>query len=428
MLHLIVARQRSALEWLDALPSEAVVTVYNGGEPIETSAFSRPVHVHPVPAELSCVGVFLHHLQRTQVSASDDITVFTPEEPLRHAPAFFELLEEHAQFGALQVLSSSPNAEAAADGPPVRGEHFSLNTLAPIAHQQDEALRVGKAYRRKHALPDTAALLAHFFGLIGLPGLADQARGADIGVRAHGAMVAVRGDHLAQTLSQLQPCLETLRLLLRADRNYPQVIEHAWLHLLGQPFVTLAPLTLPQPAAAVHRAATPSMARVVASIDAVLAQSGPRGSRGAAPLAAAPVATAPPAAAVPTAPEGIAVLRQRAQAAFLRGESSTAWELLLRALDLAPRDIGLLADATQMAYAQQDTERALHCARRALAVEPDHVDCLFTLGMCLAATGQAEEALGIFERLNHGELAAQWQERQQAPVQPALLRRVPQAA
>lgn len=415
MLHLVVARQQEPLGWLHDLPAKTAVTVYNAGAALEAEGLPTQVTVHAVAAGTPPIAVFLRHLQQAAAPAADETLVFTPGDPLRHAPAFFDLLSRHADFAALQVLSCREDATATA-APLVRGEPYALATLAPLAHQQESALRAGKAYRRKHGLPDGTPLLAHFLALVGLADLAAQAAGADIGLRAHGAMVAVRGDTLAHARRTLAPHLDTLALLLRADRNYPEVAERAWLHLLGQPFVTLEALAVPGlPAASAAPAPVASMARVVASIDAVLAQSAPRTAAPPVSSAAAPL----PLVAPPAAHE-VDLLRQRAQAAFLRGEASTAWELLQRALEQAPRDIGLLADATQMAYAQQDTERALHCARRALAVDPGHVDCLFTLGMCLAATGEAEEALAIFERLNHGELAAQWQERQRDPVPPTL--------
>jgi tetratricopeptide (TPR) repeat protein len=412
MLHLVVARHQETLAWLHDLPAKTAVTVYNAGAPLDSEGLPAHVTVHAVAAGTAPIALFLRHLQQAAPPAADETVVFTPGDPLRHAPAFLELLSRHAAFAPLQVLSCREDSTASAT-PMVRGEPYALATLAPLAHQQESALRAGKAYRRKHGLPEGSPLLAHFLHLVGLTALAAQAADAEIGLRAHGAMVAVRGDTLAGALRTLAPHLDTLALLLRADRNYPEVAERAWLHLLGQPFVKLEALAVPGLPAVPAPAA--SMARVVASIDAVLAQSAPR--------PAAPAAPAP----VPVAHD-TDLLRQRAQAAFLRGDASTAWELLQQALALAPRDIGLLADATQMAYAQQDTERALHCARRALAVDPGHVDCLFTLGMCLAATGEAEEALAIFERLNHGELAAQWQERQRDPVPPTLPHRVPVAA
>lgn len=406
MLHLVVARQHHSMEWIDDLPEDAMVTVYNGGELLDAGAFEHPVTIRPLPAQMPPIAVFLHHLQHGLPGRAGETLVFTTDDPLCHAPAFHELLSRHADFEPLQVLSCR-EARGGADAttPAVQAEHFSLATLAPLSRQRDADLRAGKAYRRKHGLSDDTSLLPHFLHLAGLHELADQARTADLGLRAHGGMVAVRAERLAQVMSQLGPHLPTLALLLRADRNYPEVLECAWLHLLGLPFVRLELLRTPA-AIPVKTQAPSSMARVVASIDAVLAQSAPR-----------------PAPQRPTVPadDDLAVLRQRAQAAFLRGDASTAWELLLRALDQAPRDIGLLADATQMAYAQQDTDRALHCARRALAVDPDHVECLFTLGMCLAATGQAEEALSVFERLNQGELAAQWQGRQLEPAAAALL-------
>jgi len=197
-------------------------------------------------------------------------------------------------------------------------------------------------------------------------------------------------------------------VLLQADQNYPEVLERAWLHLFGLPFVQLDALA--RPATQPQHASAPGIARVVASIDAVLAQSHTH---------TRPVPTLRPEAAIsspsrararhPTAPATAqSHPREQAHAAQQRGDLSQAWHLLQQALADSPRDIELLADATRLAYSQQDTERALHCARRALAVDPNHLECLYTLGMCLAATGQAEEALDVLERLHAQPSSQGW--------------------
>lgn len=423
MPHLVVARQQESLDWIRALPGHCSLTVFNAGDAVDTTAFDHEVDVHNVAEGTPPMACFLRWMEQKLPSHGHEVIVFTPGDPLACSPAFMELLAQSDRFTDLQVLSAQgmddhwpPLAVRHADrrdwidDAPVRAERFSLGSLAPLAYQHDAALRAGKVYRRKHRLADGVPLMAHFLELAGLPALAAQARQSDLGVYAHGGMVAVRRARLQQQLTLLRPQLSRLALLLQADHNYPELMERAWLHLLGLPFVALEAMAAP--AERVHQESHAGMARVVASIDAVLAASRPI----AALKTDAIVSVKTPDTHKPVAePAGTAVLRERAHAAFQRGHTSQAWELLQQALTQAPRDISLLADATQLAYAQQDTERALHCARRALAVDPDHVECLFTLGMCLAATGEAEEALRIFERLNQPMLAAQWQ-----PLHPEL--------
>lgn len=422
MPHLVVARQQESLDWIHALPDHCSLTVYNAGEAIDASVFPQQIDVRAVPASTPAMACFLRYLQHGLQASSQEVIVFTPGDPLAHSPAFFDLLAQSDRFADLQVLSAQgcdahwpPAAVRHADrrdwidDAPVRAERFSLGSLAPLAYQHDAALRAGKVYRRKHRLADGVPVLAHFFDLAGLPALAQEARQADLGVYAHGGMVAVRRARLQQQLALLRPQLDRLNLLMQADHNYPEVMERAWLHLLGLPFVALEAMAAP--AARIRQEDHSGMARVVASIDAVLAASRPIAAlKSDAVLSITmPQPTANLAATTAAAPVSTSLLRERAHAAFQRGEANLAWEHLQHALHQSPRDIGLLADATQMAYAQQDTERAMHCARRALAVDPDHVECLFTLAICLAASGQGDEALSLFERLNQPPLAAQWQ-------------------
>lgn len=448
MPHLVVARQQESLDWIHALPDHCSLTLYNAGDAVVASAFDHEIDVRAVPAGTPAMVCFLRYLQQGQQAHGHEVIVFTPGDPLAHSPAFIELLAQSDRFADLQVLSAQgPDAQWPPlavrhadrrdwiDDAPVRAERFSLGSLAPLAYQHDAALRAGKVYRRKHRLAEGVPVLPHFLELAGLPALAQEARQADLGVYAHGGMVAVRRARLQQQRAALRLQLDRLSVLLHADHNYPEVLERAWLHLLGLPFIGLAAMAQPQ--AAAQQLAAPAMARVVASIDAVLAASRPI------PVLKPETAIAikpPQPLPAATAPEvsDVALLRDRAHAAFLRGDTSIAWDWLQQALNQAPRDITLLAEATQMAYAQQDTERALHCARRALAVDPDHLECKFTLAMCLAASGQPEEALALFDQLNQHPLAEQWQAQHpdwpslpDAPLQalqPTSLRRNPQAA
>jgi tetratricopeptide (TPR) repeat protein len=193
------------------------------------------------------------------------------------------------------------------------------------------------------------------------------------------------------------------------------MFQHAWLHLFGLPFIGLTGLALPQDVRAQQpaRDAAPAMSRVVASIDAVLARAEPA-TRVSLRIPAEPLAPPTLTAELHTGHRPIRVspsvadLLAQAQRAEAQGDLYTAWARLEQGLTMAPRHIDLLAEAAALAWRQNDTERAMHCARRALAVEPNHPDCLFTLGMSLAANGQAEEAVGVLARLDSLPEARQW--------------------
>ncbi|MEO8297534.1 MAG: tetratricopeptide repeat protein [Burkholderiales bacterium] len=432
MPHIVVARCEESLDWTLNLPSAWRVTVYNAGAPLDSQAFAHELQ------EVRCPGItepaalmaeaVLRQLQAAPApnsnSAASGTTVFCSGEPLLQAPNLIELLAQHERFAAVQPLSAGTGLAAALasddrrdwiDDLAVRAERYSLITLAPLACVGDAVLRAGRTYRRKHALPEGANLLAHFLSLAGLERLATQARHADLGLYASGPVFAVSAGALRSARAELLPHIDALRLLARADHNYPEIFLHAWLHLFGLPFISLAGLALPS--VATRRAAAPAMSRVVASIDAVLAQARPARVVTPVMLADLPVlrTALPRLTTSPLSPRRIAESstdvaqwRERAQHAAANGDLHGAWQWLEQALAEMPRDVDLLADATALAYRQGDTDRALHCARRALAVDPQHLDCQFTLGMCLAASGAAEEALEVLAQLADHPQARDW--------------------
>lgn len=444
MPHLVIARCEESLDWLRDLPAAWRVTVFNAGALLDPEEVGRPLEVHPSvpglsPAAMRADAVLRTLLVSATAPSPGGVTVFAPADPFAFAPDFLDLLDQHQHFAAVQPLSVGTGWHAAlAQTDPrdwvgdlaVRAERYALASLVPLAGADDSALRAGRTYRRKHGLPEGSALMAHFLRLAGLNGLAACAGTADVGLYAHGAMFAVGAQALGTAAATVAPQLDTLRTLVRADQNYPELLERCWLHLFGLPFVSLGglarPVSIPQGASA------PAMSRVVASIDAVLAQAAPAGPRppaarvGTATPAPADLQQRRPAPAAAVAPDP-QLLRERVQHAARQGNLGAAWTLLEQGLARWPKSVDLLADATMMAYQQGDTPRALQCARRVLAVDPQHLDGLFTLGMCLAATGATEEAMDVLAHLGEHPRAGDWQQ-EHPDLAQALQQALPSAA
>jgi len=193
---------------------------------------------------------------------------------------------------------------------------------------------------------------------------------------------AVRQHVLARMAAELHPHFDTLEKALHADPHARALMERCWLHLAGLPFITLA--ALPRPTPAVTPLAQ-SMARVVASIDAVLTQAEPLKRR----VAPRPV--------VSPAKDAVTALRHQARHALIQGLSDHADQLLSDALTHDPRDGRTLADAAALALKRGDLQTAIPYARRALLCNPSLADGLYTLAMGLAQAGAKDEAIRLLD-------------------------------
>lgn len=418
MLTIVIARHTEDVGWIDDLPEHCTVHLYNRGAPLPADSFRRDVHLTQLQGPGDRSGAYLHHLMHDASPINSGFTVFTSGDPFAHAPAWFELLLQPQRWSDVQPLSVLADEKRGL--PPrqviendcrdwigsaaIRAERFSLGSLSPMGYFDARALSIAESYRRKQNLSDGTNLLSHFLDLCGLDRLAAQARDADVGVFAHGAVFAVRNTRVAEFLAEMRPHLGQLEALSKAGPVYQHLFERAWLHLFGLPFMRFE--SFPRPEAKPAQQASP-WTRVAALIDAVLTKAVPALLHGESP--AAPAAS--PADQ----------LRDQARQAVIDGHPDEAQQLLARALALEPRNLALLTEVAELAFQYGDFDGAVINARRALKIEPNQATCQFTLAMALAARGENHEALSVFDALMHGDATRGFRERHPERLHEALI-------
>lgn len=392
MLTLIVSRLNEDLGWLHRLRLPCRVHVHNHGAALDPATLPDGVQVSAVPG--GAAHSVLQHLRAGGVAIDaqgdpEGHTVFTTGQPFEAAPALLELLGDAHRWGDVQALSGRPDSAARPANrrdwiglAPVQPVHYSLATWAPLDHDDDATRRHARQAREALGVAEGANLSAAFFHVCGLPQLAADAAQADLGVMAVGGIFAVRNRVLDAARARITHRLDTLRTLCLADPHYGWVLERSWLHLFGLPHVRLAAQPRPAEAApALHG----SLARVVASIDALLARAEQPARTEARARIEAPAALTPRAAA--WTPE----LRARTQAALNAGDPDRAMALLVQAGEAAPVDAATLADAAAQALHLGELGHAVPLARRALQHDPSHTGARQTLATGLVAQAAARE-------------------------------------
>ena len=400
MLNIVVARYTEDVAWLNQLPEDARVYLYNKGPEIPAGTLRSSIRVEALRNTGRESGTYIHHLRHNFRADEGEFTVFTQGDPFEHAPGFMQLMSLARFWRDIQPLSVQwieaknipPRKIVGGDlrdwigDLPVRTEHFSLSTWAPLAFFDEGAWGIGNMYRQKHMLPSGTNILEHFFDLCGLDWLAQRAQDADVGVFSYGAIFAVRNHLVADFVESARPHLEKIDLLTRADLNYGYIFERCWMHLFGEPFIRFPALR----SQAVERA-------LAGQGDASQAAPAPE------PMGAAEIASAPTAAAAQGG--DLSAIRRAAYDAWGRGKTAEAQTMLNRALLTDPMNVEVLSDLAAFAFQAGDAKLAVPYARRALLVDADHGPTQFTLAMCLAAAGQHSEALVLFERLRTGPTA-----------------------
>ncbi|RZS47583.1 tetratricopeptide repeat protein [Sphaerotilus mobilis] len=421
LITLVVAQLPAQdLGWLKDLPPHCRVVVHDhrDGASATDAAEALPEGSQRLVMTGSrggLMGSFLAHVLDPALDPGEQHTVFCDGDALRHAPALLQLLEDPQRWADVQPLSigaAVPTALVERDARdwigalPVRPERYSLSTLAPLGWHDPAAEALASHYRSSHELPVGAPVMAHFLALAGLDALADAAAQSDIGVLAHGGVFAVRGPRLAALRAQPGDALQRLGLLCRADPQLRQLAERAVLHLCGLPMVRLDALVRPV------EALTPSslgMARVVASIDALLARAENPGAERPESVVLAPVLVA-----TDTEPgldprgEHREAVRAQVREALAAGRPQDALALLLQATLADPSEVDLLGDAATLCFHRGDLAQAVPLARRALLRDPGHAESQFALAMSLAALGERIEAMVLFDDLMHADSAREF--------------------
>lgn len=365
MLTFVVARYNEDVSWLNDLPRDSKIYLYNKGPDIEPHVLSRDVTLIRLPNAGRESGTYIHHLMHQFRADEGEFTVFTQADPFEHAPHILDLVRVWQRWDDVQPLSLMWLAEKKIpparlleretadwiDGLAVRREFFSLTTWAPLGFFDEGAWGIGATYRQKHMLPNGANIMSHFLDFCGLKELAAQAEPAEVGTFSYGAIFAVRNRRVQRFLDMARPHLEKIELLTRADLNYGYIFERCWLHFFGAPFVHLAKASVA--AVGDHAAPAPSPVPATGSAND---------------------------------------LRNTAFKCMAEGRDDEAQALLQRALLLAPADSELMSDLAALALRRGDYANGVAQARRALSTEPDNDTALFALGMCQYGLGDAAQA------------------------------------
>lgn len=375
MLTFVVARYKEDVRWLNELPADARVYLYNKGPAIDPGHLWHPglrvLNLKNVGRES---GTYLNHLMHRFDESEGTFTVFTQGDPFGHSPNFLDLVKCWTAWRDVQPLSvqwiaekNIPPADIIAldrrdwlCGVPIRPEHFSLQTWAPCAFMDQGAWGIGASYRQKHMLPPSANLMEHFLDLNGLTKLAEKSRGADIGVFSYGAIFAVRNRSIATFLADARPHLEKMELLTRADPNYGYMFERTWLHFFGEPFVRFTPLDVP----------------CREEIDIATEEMGSNGE-----------------------------LRRLAAEAVADGNFVKAIDLLERALKVDPKDHDVLCALSGVALKQGNPQIAEAMAREALKWSPSDALATYALAKAMGRQGRLQEAEQLLRDIQAGAVA-----------------------
>lgn len=389
MLTFVVARYKEDVSWLNDLPLDAKIYLYNKGPALEPGIFSRDVTVVQLPNAGRESGTYMHHLMHRFDASEGEFTVFTQADPFEHAPHILDLVRVWRQWSDVQPLSLMWLAEQKT--PPallleretsdwigdlaIRREFFSLTTWAPVGFLDQGAWGIGNTYRQKHMLPNGTNIMAHFLDFCGLSEMAAEAETAELGVFSYGAIFAVRNSRVSAFLDQAGPHLEKIELLTRADMNYGYIFERCWLHFFGEPFVHLA-----------------------------------RGHAERKRAAWAPMLPG----------ESAQELRTRAFGAMGQGRDDEGVAMLQRALMMTPGDVELMSDLAAVALRRGDYQSAITYSRRALSTDAMHDAAQFTLGMSQMGVGDGVQAERSLLKLLSGPRGRKFEQQQPELFQLAM--------
>jgi tetratricopeptide (TPR) repeat protein len=387
MLNFVIARFKEDVEWLNQLPPDSRINLYNKGPALDPTMFRNGnVRVIPLRNAGRESQTYIHHLMHEFRAEEGAYTVFTQGDPFEHAPYFLDLVADTARWRHVQPLSLQwmaeknipPRLVVESDrrdwmgGLPVRPEHFSLQTWAPLHFFDEGAWGIGATYRQKHMLSAGENIMAHFLELCGLNELAATAREGDLGVFSYGAIFAAHNTRIANFLAQAGRHLEKIELLTRADMNYGYIFERVWMHLFGEPFRRLPALD-------------GAVWQVAHDAGPAGATDGPVRERRANPAAAS-----------------VAQLRQKAFDAHAQGDILLATDLLERALAVDPTNHNLVCDMATLALSQNDIKSAEALAEVALKLRPDHGSSHYVLAHARIRAGRTSEALPLLRALSTG--------------------------
>ena len=249
---LAIARYNESLDWIDAIPADFRVIVYNKGDIINSQiVLNRADNIIQRENIGREAETYLHHMIMADEADPQDFTVFTQADPFEHSPHFIELIRNWRSWSPLQALAikwkpgvppapvlENERFDYLADLG-VRSEFFSLFTMQPLHFFDQGQVGLSGASREVYGVTVGDNLVSAGFRAYGLDDIADAAARHLVGRFAYGAIFATRNEFF-----QALP-IRSLELMHEFCARPAQAhfIERLWLHLLGAEFLLPIPKT-----------------------------------------------------------------------------------------------------------------------------------------------------------------------------------------
>jgi len=250
MNSIVLARYSESLDWIENIPEDFEVVIYNKGDKIESpEVLRRATRIVERPNVGRESETYLHHM-KTEVRNNLDFTVYAQGDPFTHSPDFIELLKNWRDWKDVQPLSwqwredrNVPPATLLAEYERhlggrlrVRPERFSLTMWGPIDFVDQGASGMGLVYRlAQGGLPDGTNVASHFLRLCKLPHIAERAEQYTLGTFSYGAIFAARNDRVAAVPQESFDAM--IAVATAGVAAYGYIFERMWLHFFGTDFL-----------------------------------------------------------------------------------------------------------------------------------------------------------------------------------------------
>lgn len=250
MNSIVLARYSESLDWVEHIPDDFEVIIYNKGEKIEApQVIRRASQIIDRPNIGRESETYLHHM-KTRAQNNQDFTVYAQGDPFTHSPDFFGLLENWRDWKSIQPLSWQWREDR--NIPPqtllseyerylggrlrVRPERFSLKMWGPIDFMDQGAFGMGVVYRLMQGnLPEGTNIASHFLRRCKLDTIAEKADRSTLGIFSYGAIFAVRNDCVAAVPQESFDAM--IELATAEVAAYGYIFERMWLHFFGAEFL-----------------------------------------------------------------------------------------------------------------------------------------------------------------------------------------------
>lgn len=250
MHSIVLARYEESLDWIESVPEEFCIYIYNKGKRITSkNILRRANHIVDRPNIGRESETYLHHMARFPKN-DKYFTVYSQGDPFLHSPDLVPLLHNWRDWSDVQALSWAWKEEQ--DVPPrnilavarasiqsrllVRPELFSLHNWGPLEFHDHGARGVGLFYTLMNgAAPENLNIAGHVLRRCKLDALAEEAERHLVGTFSYGAIFAAKNERSAAIPREALAALRDFACEPIHINGY--ILERLWLHLMGEPFL-----------------------------------------------------------------------------------------------------------------------------------------------------------------------------------------------